>query len=77
MGFTWKGPDQFASLMNDPENLTHVLVTFYGEIAKTRVVVEHTGWGDDEEWEKAIVWHQRAWEEVLESLKLNLESKKI
>ena len=73
-GFTWKGPDQFATLMNNPNSLTSVLVTLYDEDRGTRVVVEHSGWGEGEEWAQARAWHQTAWEQVLGSLKSALES---
>ncbi len=71
LGFTWRGPNQFAGLMNDPP-LTSVLVAFHDE-GDTRVVVEHDGWGDGEEWEQAREWHRRAWEEALEELKSMME----
>ena len=74
LGFSWKGPDQFAGLMNNPDSLTSVLVTFDDEGENTRVVVEHSGWGEGELWEKAQEWHQKAWEEVLGHLQSILES---
>ncbi len=49
LGFTWKGPDEFADLMNNPTSITSVLVTLYDENGTTRVVVEHRGWGEGEE----------------------------
>ena len=76
LGFTWKGPDQFAELMNDPASLTSVIATFHDENGVTRVVIEHGGWGEGEEWTQAQAWHQKAWEEVLRRLKSNLESGK-
>ena len=74
LGFTWKGPDEFADLMNNPTSITSVLVTLYDENGTTRVVVEHRGWGEGEESAQARAWHQMAWEEVLSSLKSALES---
>ena len=74
LGFTWKGPDEFAALMNDEASLTNVLVTFSEENGATLVVVEHSGWGDGSEWEKARSWHQMAWQQALGSLKSALES---
>lgn len=73
LGFTWKGPDQFARLMNDPSKLTSVLVIFHDEDGTTRIVLEHTGWGEGEEWAEARSWHERAWKEALGSLKSELE----
>lgn len=73
LGFTWKGPGQFARLMNDPSNLTSVLVTFHDEDGTTRIVLKHTGWGEGEGWAEARSWHKRAWKEALDSLKSELE----
>ncbi len=66
--FSWKGPDQFADLMNDPDSLTHVKVTFREHKDGTRVSVAHGGWGEGEEWAEAREWHRRAWEGVLNQL---------
>ncbi len=74
MGFTWRGPDQFAEVMNDPTSLTSVMVIFQDESGVTRVVVEHGGWGKGDEWEEARAWHHRAWKDVLGRLKSTLES---
>ena len=74
LGFTWKGPDQFADLMNEPIPSTSVLVSFFQEDGFTRVVVEHSGWGQGKEWEEARVWHEKAWLDVLGRLKSALES---
>lgn len=76
LGFTWRGPDQFANLMNDPASLTSVRVTFHNENGATRVSLEHDGWGTGEAWAQAQAWHQTAWEEVLGRLKSFLESGK-
>lgn len=76
LAFTWKGPDQFASFMNQPESLTVVSVALETAEGGTRVLIEHTGWGEGDEWAKARSWHQRAWEMVLDSLKAALESGK-
>lgn len=76
LGFTWKGPDDFASVMNHEKALTYVLVTLSEKEEGTHVLVEHFGWGDTEEWEKAKAWHQMAWPQVLSSLKKELESGK-
>jgi uncharacterized protein YndB with AHSA1/START domain len=74
LGFTWKGPDDFVDLMNQEDALTYVLVTLSEEAGKTKVLIEHFGWGEGEEWEKARSWHQMAWTQVLSSLKSALES---
>lgn len=68
LGFDWKGPDQFADLMNDPDALTRVKVEFREYEGGTRVSLEHGGWGDGEGWADAREWHRRAWEGVLAQL---------
>ncbi|MDH4616522.1 SRPBCC domain-containing protein [Brevibacillus sp. AY1] len=74
LGFTWKGPDDFAAVMNHEGALTYVLVSLSEQEGATKVLVEHFGWGDTEEWEKARAWHQMAWSQVLGSLKKALEA---
>jgi len=76
LGFTWRGPDQFAGLMNDPSSLTSVTVNFSDEDRTSRVVIEHRGWGEGKDWARAWAWHQKAWETVLGRLKSALESGK-
>jgi uncharacterized protein YndB with AHSA1/START domain len=73
LGFTWKGPDPFAGLMNDPI-ATRVLVTFQEEAGETVIRLEHVGWGEGEAWARARQWHEEAWKQVLSSLKSTLES---
>ncbi|MCM3340492.1 SRPBCC domain-containing protein [Paenibacillus sp. MER TA 81-3] len=40
----------------------------------TMVTLKHAGWQDSEEWLAAIEWHIQAWEQMLASLKSNMES---
>ena len=68
LGFIWKGPDRFAQLMNAPVPATSVEVTFKKEKGGTRVQVEHSGWGDGDDWNEAREWHSKAWEGALQSL---------
>ncbi|MFD2169759.1 SRPBCC family protein [Tumebacillus lipolyticus] len=72
--FTWKGPDQFAEIMNHDGLLTTVSVTFSAAADHTEVAVEHAGFGEGEAWEQAHAWHQMAWQQVLSSLKSAIES---
>jgi len=74
LGFSWKGPDQFAALMNDQAHLTTVTITLESVDGATRVAMEHAGWGDGEEWAAARTWHVKAWEMVLQSMKKAIES---
>jgi len=72
--FTWRGPDQFESLMNNENELTTVNISFESVTKdSTRVIVEHTGFKGDDNWKEAIDWHQMAWAGVLSSLKSALE----
>jgi phenylpropionate dioxygenase-like ring-hydroxylating dioxygenase large terminal subunit len=74
LGFTWKGPDQFESIMNSENELTSVHVRFVAIDTKSaKVIVEHTGFKDDDNWKEAFEWHQMAWAGVLSSLKSALE----
>jgi len=45
LAFTWRGPDQFAELMNTPGELTSAVVTFQKEGEAVRVSVEHGSGG--------------------------------
>jgi uncharacterized protein YndB with AHSA1/START domain len=69
LSFSWKGPDQFAGLMNEPVPLTRVRVIFRGENVGTRLSLEHSGWGEGDDWAEAREWHRRAWEGVIGQLK--------
>lgn len=40
----------------------------------TIVTLKHAGWQDSEEWLAAKEWHIQAWEQMLASLKSNMES---
>lgn len=73
--FTWKGPEQFADIMNQDNSLTHVKVNFH-EVNKssTKVSVEHVGFKATENWLEAYKWHEMAWSGVLSSLKSALEN---
>lgn len=75
--FTWKGPDQFESIMNNEDDLTIVSVSFKPiDETATNVLVKHSGFKDHEEWAEAIKWHEMAWAGVLDSLKSALEKGK-
>lgn len=72
--FTWKGPDQFESIMNNENELTSVHVCFQSvDTHSTKVIVEHIGFKEDDNWKEAFEWHQMAWSGVLSSLKSALE----
>lgn len=72
--FTWKGPDQFANIMNNENSLTTVKVKLMkNDIDSTTVSIEHSGFSTDENWLEALNWHDMAWTGVLSSLKSAVE----
>ncbi|MFX0113139.1 MAG: SRPBCC domain-containing protein [Candidatus Hodarchaeota archaeon] len=72
--FTWKGPGQFAELMNDPASLTTVKVEFSEEDERIKLRLEHKGWGISPDWNDARRWHEEQWTNVLKELKQFLET---
>ena len=69
----WKGPKQFAELMNVENELTQVSVLFHPKGKSTQITIIHSGWktGTDE----AISYFQNAWEHALSQLKSTIDSK--
>lgn len=76
LAFQWKGPDPFAETMNTRENLTVVEITLHSQDNGTQITLLHTGWGESDDWLQAREWHIQAWEQMLQSLKSNIESGK-
>jgi len=75
--FEWKGPEQFSHFMNIAEPLTHVSVLFipdYENNNVTEIHLVHTGWKNDENWEKARIWFESVWINALDNLKNKVES---
>jgi uncharacterized protein YndB with AHSA1/START domain len=68
LSFTWKGPDQYADIMNNPDNLTHVKVKLSREGEETTVSLTHECWGEGDKWVEAKEWHRKAWEGVFKEL---------
>ncbi len=74
LGFNWKGPASFAPLVNAEPLPTSVTVRFQPlGPARSRLHLEHAGWGDGEAWSAARTWHEKMWREALEALKRRLE----
>ena len=71
LAFQWKGPDQYAQLMNKPPE-TRVEVTFSPKGSDTVMTIEHAGWGEGSEWQEARDWHDRAWRGVVADLRKHL-----
>lgn len=74
--FEWKGPDNLAEVMNQGPDLTTVSVELSPEGNGTQLRLVHSGWGDSPAWAEARDWHIAAWDQVLGSLKSEIESGK-
>lgn len=75
LAFTWRGPDELSELMNEgdpPPPPTHVTFTLTPDSEGTDVRVRHVGFGESEDWSRAIAWHERAWSAVLGNLEAHL-----
>jgi len=68
--FEWRGPPQFAELLNRDRPATTVSARFQPlGPGRTRLRLEHTGWGDGEAWAAARSWHDEMWGTALERLR--------
>jgi len=71
ISFDWNAP---PSLPEARVQRTFVVVRFEPvDERSTRVRLHHTGWGDGGEWDKAYAYFDRAWTNVLDSLKKRFE----
>lgn len=72
LAFDWKGPPPHATVMNEADPLTHVVVSFIplGDVDPigTEVHIVHSGWGSSEAWQEARAYFDRAWGLVLDAL---------
>jgi uncharacterized protein YndB with AHSA1/START domain len=69
LGFSWRGADQVAGVMNAPDApQTRVEVTLTPRPLGTRLNLVHQGWGHGPEWAQARAWFDRAWSGALEKL---------
>ena len=69
IGFSWKAPPAYSSLMNSPELKTHVYVRLQESPEGIDVTLEHVGWESGEAWEDARSWHFHLWDDRLHRLK--------
>lgn len=74
LSFTWKGPGPLAAIMNQEGSLTQVLVSFAPIQTGTELIIQHSGWGEGADWERARQWHQGAWEMMLSNLQKHLQA---
>lgn len=68
LAFQWRSPKQFKAFANGADPLTHVVVVFVPEGAKTRIHLVHTGWRSTADWEEARIWQERAWSGAITEL---------
>ncbi|MCB9654020.1 MAG: SRPBCC domain-containing protein [Deltaproteobacteria bacterium] len=62
LAFSWRGPTEFAHLMNTEPFPTSVRVAFTEtSIGETVIELEHGGWGLGPKWAEARAWQDRAW----------------
>jgi len=72
ISYDWNAPPHLPEAR---KQRTFVIVRFEPVSDKqTRVSIHHVGWGDGGEWDKAYVYFDRAWGNVLGSLKKRFES---
>ena len=72
LSFTWNAP---PNLPEARQQRTFVVVRIHPvNERETRVTLHHTGWGDGGEWDKAYAYFDRAWGNVLGSLKKRFET---
>ncbi|MGA9534192.1 MAG: SRPBCC domain-containing protein [Anaerolineales bacterium] len=70
LAFDWKGPTEFASIMNESDPLTHVVLFFYPDPSGgCQVHLVHSGWRKGEDWMAARQYFDSAWSMVLGALK--------
>ena len=69
ISFQWKGPTQFADIMNKAPLPTWVRVTFSNfEKNQTIIRLEHFGWKSEPKWVEAQKWQANAWLQALSKL---------
>jgi uncharacterized protein YndB with AHSA1/START domain len=72
ISYDWNAPPHLPEAR---KQRTFVIVRFEPVSDKqTRVSIHHVGWGDGGEWDKAYAYFDRAWGNVLGSLKKRFES---
>ncbi len=65
----WKGNAEQKKFMNNVEPLTNVTVLFSQlDMLKTKVTLIHTGWRQDDKWEKGRQYFFNAWISAFEQL---------
>ena len=73
LSFTWNAPPQYPHVR--PQR-TSVCIRFLPiDEEQVEIILEHTGWGFNDEWQQVFEYFQKAWGEmVLPNLKQYLEN---
>ncbi|MGW4397094.1 SRPBCC family protein [Amycolatopsis nivea] len=69
----WKGPVQFASIMNGSPVPTWVSVDLRAGSGNSTILrLRHGGWRSGETWLQARAWHETVWGNALNQLRLHV-----
>lgn len=68
LAFSWRGPVQFAGLMNGEPPPTQVRIEFRSEDDRTWMRLIHSGWGEGPAWDEARSWFEQVWAGALGKL---------
>lgn len=69
LSITWKAPNKFSSLMNEPYFKTSITVRLKRmSDTETCIKVFHDGFLEDASWDAAYDWHDLAWSGLLNQL---------
>jgi phenylpropionate dioxygenase-like ring-hydroxylating dioxygenase large terminal subunit len=75
LAFDWKGPVQFAAIMNEADPLTHVVLSFFPlDPERCEIHLVHTGWREGDTWMAARDYFDHAWRSVFDALKEEVNS---
>lgn len=72
LSFDWNAPPQLPEARNQRTFVVVRLADIDGK--STRVRLHHSGWGDGDEWDRAHTYFDRAWGNVLASLKKRFDT---
>lgn len=72
---TWKGPHQFAELMNQCSYQTTITIRMKKMTDFTTCIkIFHDGFKEEPEWDAAYDWHELTWSGILNQLQNELEN---
>lgn len=66
LSFNWRGPEELDQVMNHVDPLTLVSVFFLPlDASRTRVLLQHSGFGSSADWDTARLFFERIWDKAL------------